>query len=139
MGDFQKEPTPRRSAARTLSTRRLRWAFRVAFAGIAAVWRSEGNFRIQVVVGSLALLTGILLQVDVIPILLVSALVLSLELINSALEAALDLLYPEPHPLVKRAKDAAAGAVLLAALVSVVVGLWVLGPPLWRALTGWVL
>lgn len=67
---------------------------------------------------------------------LVCALVLALELVNSALESTLDLVSPEFHPLVKRAKDAAAGAVLVAALFAVLVGLWVLGPPLWRVVFG---
>jgi diacylglycerol kinase (ATP) len=61
------------------------------------------------------------------------ALVLSLEMMNCALEAAVDLASPELHPLAKYAKDAAAGAVLVAALTSVVVGVWLLGPPLWGA------
>ena len=82
-----------------------------------------------------ALALGLLLKTDVVPILTLCALVLSLELMNGALEAAVDLASPELHPLAKFAKDAAAGAVLLAALISVVVGLWVLGPPLWRFIT----
>lgn len=46
-------------------------------------------------------------------------LVLSLEMLNSALEALADALHPDPHPLIGRAKDMAAGAVLLAALMAV--------------------
>jgi len=70
------------------------------------------------------------LNVSAVPILLITALVLTLELLNSALEATIDLISPDFHPLAKLAKDAAAGAVLLSACLSVILGLVVLGPPL---------
>ncbi|CAA9588628.1 MAG: Diacylglycerol kinase [uncultured Truepera sp.] len=95
------------------------------------MWATSGNFRIEVVVGVLALALGLLLRTGVVPILSLCALVLSLELMNCALEAAVNLASPELHPVAKYAKDAAAGAVLVAALISVVVGVWLLGPPLW--------
>lgn len=134
MGRFPRQPNAHPGTA--LSLRRLRAAFRVAFAGLAAVWQVSGNFRIEVGVGGLALGLGLLLQTGVVPILTLCALVLSLELMNCALEAAVDLASPELHPLAKYAKDAAAGAVLVAALISAIVGVWLLGPPLWRLLVG---
>ena len=80
----------------------------------------------------MAVVGALLLNVSPAPILLCCALVLGLELLNSAVEALTDLVSPQPHPLAKVAKDAGAGAVLLASLISVLVGLWTLGPPLWR-------
>lgn len=130
MGNVSRQPSAHRSAA--LSLRRLRAAFRVAFAGIGAVWHTSGNFRLEVAIGVLALSLSLVLRTGVVPVLIMCALVLSLELINSAIEAAVDLISPELHPLAKVAKDAAAGAVLVAALLSVVVGVWLLGPPLWQ-------
>ena len=62
------------------------------------------------------------------------ALVLILEGLNTAIEAAIDLASPELHPLAKAAKDLAAGMVLIAAVASVIVGLIILGPPLWAKL-----
>ena len=56
------------------------------------------------------------------------------ESINTAIERVADAVAPEPHPLIRDAKDAAAGAVLTAAIGSVVIGLLVLGPPLLRML-----
>lgn len=106
-------------------------SFGFALRGIKQTWRTEQNFRVEVIIGVLALVLGVFLRVNLVPIILCCLVVLSLEIVNSALEATLDLLSPEPHPLVKRAKDASAGAVLLAAIGSVVVGLLVLGPPLW--------
>jgi diacylglycerol kinase (ATP) len=128
VGRLPRQPNAHPGAATSLT--RLRAAFRVAFAGIAAVWATSGNFRIEVVVWALALALGLLLRTGVVPILILCALVLSLEMMNCALEAAVDLASPELHPLAKHAKDAAAGAVLVAALISVIVGLWLLGPPL---------
>jgi diacylglycerol kinase (ATP) len=115
VGRLPRQPNAHPGAATSLT--RLRAAFRVAFAGIAAVWATSGNFRIEVVVGALALTLGLLLRTGVVPILILCALVLSLEMMNCALEAAVDLASPELHPLV-------------AALISVIVGLWLLGPPL---------
>jgi diacylglycerol kinase len=56
--------------------------------------------------------------------------VMSAELINTAIEAAVDRVGSEPHPLSKRAKDTAAGAVLIGAIGAVIVGLLIFGPKL---------
>jgi len=64
--------------------------------------------------------------------------VLIAELFNTVAEAALDAATPYYHPLVKIAKDVAAGAVLLTALLSVMVGLLILGPPLYAKLAAWL-
>jgi len=58
------------------------------------------------------------------------------ETINTTVEALVDLMSPEWHERAKTAKDVSAGAVLLLALTAVVVGLLVLGPPLWERLFG---
>ena len=129
MGNVPRQPNAHRGAA--LSVRRLRAAFSAAFTGVGAVWGTCGNFRLEVVIGVCALLLSVFLRTGVVPVLILCALVLSLEMLNSALEAAVDLASPELHPLAKYAKDAAAGAVLIAALISAVAGLWLLGPPLW--------
>lgn len=102
-----------------------------AWAGVQAVYRSEANFRIEVWAAAAALLLTLALGAPLAPILLVCALVLSLELLNSAVEALVDLVSPDPHPLAKVAKDAAAGAVYVAAFFAVLVGLSVLGPKVW--------
>jgi diacylglycerol kinase len=57
---------------------------------------------------------------------------------NTVAEAALDAATPYYHPLVKVAKDVAAGAVLLTAMIAICVGLLVLGPPLWIQVVGWL-
>ena len=111
-------------------------AFRYAFDGVAFAWRCEPNFRIELAIGLAAIALGLYLGVGIAPLVICCALVLSLELINSALEAAIDLTNPGHHPLAKQVKDLGAGAVLLASAGSAVVGLVVLGPPLWQLLLG---
>jgi diacylglycerol kinase len=57
--------------------------------------------------------------------------VLVTEMFNTAAEALVDLVSPDYHPVAKLVKDLTAGAVLVIAFISVIVGLLVLGPPLW--------
>lgn len=122
------DDVPRRTAARprvtrkALSKSRLLKSFGFAWAGIAYTWGHEPNFRIEVVVGVLAVLLSLWLGVSPVPILMMAAIVLSLEIMNSAVEAIVDLASPDIHPLAKLAKDAAAGAVFLASMIAVVVG-----------------
>lgn len=63
-------------------------------------------------------------------------LVITSELLNTAIEAAVDLISPEHSDLARIAKDAAAGAVLVAAFTAVVVGLLVFVPVWWTAFAG---
>ena len=69
-------------------------------------------------------------------IILVIGLVWMAEFVNTALEAVVDLASPDLHPLAKVGKDVGAAAVLVAAITSVIVGLLILGPPLWARLFG---
>jgi diacylglycerol kinase (ATP) len=105
-------------------------SLRHATQGLTHTWRSQRNFRIEVGLGSLALLLAIWLGTGLAAVAIVVGLVLALELLNTALEAALDLLHPQQHPLVRVAKDCAAAAVLVASLMAVVVGMAELAPAL---------
>ena len=109
-----------------------RWLRSATFAltGLRHGWASQRNFRTEVVLGAFALLTALWLRAPLAPVLLACGLVLALELMNTAVEALVDLVSPQPHPLAKVAKDAAAGAVLVGAFLAVLVGAAVLGPPL---------
>ena len=100
--------------------------FRFAFLGLAAAWRSERNFRIQLVA-----LTGVvafLLWVKIEPlwwglVLMSSGGVLAAELFNTALEHLADHLHPETHPQIKIVKDCAAAAVLMTSAAAACVGI----------------
>lgn len=107
-----------------------------AWAGVAHTYRTQPNFRIEVWAGAAALALALGLRVPLAPVALACALVLGLELVNTALEALTDLASPEVHPLAKVAKDAAAGAVVMASLGALAVGLSLFGPALWRLLGG---
>ena len=58
------------------------------------------------------------------------------EFMNTALEAIVDMIMPEKHPLAKVAKDVTAAAVLIGACAAVLVGFLILGPPLWQRMSG---
>jgi diacylglycerol kinase len=99
--------------------------------------RTQRNARIELVIGALACAAGAWVRItreQWAIIIFTIALVLILEGVNTAIEAAIDLASPQIHPLAKVAKDLAAGMVLIAALASVGVGFLILGPPLWEKL-----
>lgn len=111
----------------------LRASFRCAFAGLRDFLR-ERNARLQLLAAVLAIGLGLWLGLprsEWVAIVLCCVLVLAAEAFNSALEKLADALHPAEHPLVGRAKDLAAGAVLLLALASLVVGGIVFFPRLW--------
>jgi diacylglycerol kinase (ATP) len=112
-------------------------SFYFAFAGLAYLVRTQRNARIHVILGAaacgLAFYVGIS-RAEWAVLIFTIALVLILEGLNTAIEAAIDLASPNIHPLAKAAKDLAAGMVLIGAMASVAVGLLILGPPLWRKL-----
>jgi len=106
-----------------------------AFAGIFYLFRTQRNARIELRMGIAACGLALWLKVDATQwaILIVTiCAVLILEALNTAIEAAVDLASPQQHRLAKIAKDVSAGAVLIAAIGSVAVGLIILGPALWR-------
>ncbi len=114
-------------------------SFRYASAGLRYLFTTQRNARVQASVGGVALLLGGVLRISraewAILVLLI-ALVLVLEALNSAIEAAVDLVTSEYHPLAKRAKDVAAGAVWLLALASVVIGAIIFLPRLFALVLG---
>ena len=89
------------------------------------VRRTQRNLRLQLLAAALVLAATIFLRLQrpyVIGIVIVVAVVLAFELLNTAIEAVVDLMTPVHHPLAKIAKDAAAGAVLVVAFAAVIVG-----------------
>jgi len=115
---------------------KLARAFVHAYRGITYTFWEERNFRIHVLLAALVLLLGFWFQISAFEwawIGIAIALVLGFELVNTAIENILDLVSPGYHPLVRRAKDAAAGAVLVAALFALAVGTIIYGPRLWTA------
>lgn len=110
-----------RSDGSALNLRRWWRSAGFAWAGLAFAFRTQANFRIELVCAALAGLAALWLDVPGAPVLLACALVLALELMNTAVEAVVDLVSPDVHPLAKVAKDASAAAVLLACLGALLV------------------
>jgi diacylglycerol kinase len=104
--------------------RRILRSFGYAWRGLFTVATTQPNFVVHLIAAVLAFVAGAVLRLS--PpefglIVLTVALVLSTEAMNTALESVCDLVQPTYHPLVKRAKDAAAAAVLIAAIASVLI------------------
>ena len=115
---------------------RLR-SFGHAFRGLKALLQSQHNARIHVVATVLAVAAGALLGISSAEWALVALAVAGVwvaEALNTAIEFLVDLASPEHHPLAAKAKDVAAGAVLIAAVGSLAVGVLVFGPHVLKAL-----
>lgn len=112
-------------------------SFGYAAAGLAYLLRMQPNARIHLGVSVFVIALAIWLGVDAVAwtmLVFAIAMVWVGESFNTSVEAILDLLHPESHPLAKAAKDVAAAVVLLASIAATVIGLLILGPPLWQTL-----
>jgi undecaprenol kinase len=113
-------------------------SFYFAISGIISAFRSERNLRIHLTLSVLVVLLGwglSITRIEWLMIVLVIGGMLCSELVNSAIERVVDLVTEDYHPLAKQAKDIAAGAVLLFAITSVVVGIIIFGPRILSVLT----
>ena len=110
--------SPRRSTS-------LLESFNFAFEGIIHVVRYERNLRIHFLIAVAVIIAAVgfdVTRMELIALLLAIAFVLIAEMLNSALEAVVDLVTPSVEPLAKIAKDVAAGAVLIATVTAVAIG-----------------
>jgi diacylglycerol kinase (ATP) len=111
-------------------------SFQYAWEGVSYAFRTQRNFRIHVVIGAIAVGLALWLQlsaIEVAIIILTCGVVMTMELINTALESVVDLVVQQTyHELAKIAKDCAAAAVLISALIAVSVAVCLLLPPLWQ-------
>jgi len=104
-----------------------------AFAGLVHVVKTQNNARVHLLATLLVFGLSVWVRLNTMEwclILIAIALVWIAECFNTTLESFFDLVNPEPHPLVKNGKDSGAAAVLIAAFLSVAIGIIVLGPPL---------
>lgn len=118
---------------------RLR-SFRYAFQGGWYVLRTQRNAWVHAAVSLVVILLAGWLSLparDWAVLALTMAMVWAAEFFNTALEAIVDLASPTRHPLAKTGKDVSAAAVLITALAAVLVGLLLLGPPLWERISRW--
>ena len=109
---------------------RLR-SFGHAFRGLKVLLQTQHNARIHALATVLAVAAGALLGISPAEWALIALAVVCVwatEALNTSIESLVDLVSPELHPLAAKAKDVAAGAVLVAAIGSVIVGVLVFGP-----------
>jgi diacylglycerol kinase len=105
-----------------------------AFRGLWYALRTQRNARVHVSIAILAILLGIVLRISAVEFAMIFVAITGVfiaEMFNTVFELCIDLASPEYSPLAKIAKDVAAGAVLLSAILSVVIGVFVFGPHLW--------
>jgi diacylglycerol kinase (ATP) len=112
-------PSPTRAAS-----------FGFAFRGLQALLAAEPNARIHLMATVAAIAFGAVLRLTPLEwcaVVVAIALVWMAEALNTAVETICDLVHPEPHPLVARAKDVAAAGVLCAAIGAALIGALVFG------------
>lgn len=99
--------------------------------GIKEAIKTEKNIRIHLVVAGIVILSGGFIGLSLVEwglLFLTIGLVISLEMINAAIERIMDYLAPDIHPAVEIIKDISAGAVLVSACISVVIGIIIFLP-----------
>lgn len=111
-------------------------AFKDAFSGFKYTFLNERNFRIHTVVTLLVVTAGFALNIsrlEWLAVIICIAIVLTAELVNTAIETTVDLVVGENyHELARIAKDVSAAAVVLTAMIAVVIGSIVFLPYLWQ-------
>ena len=108
-------------------------SFGFAFEGLRAAIIRGRNFRIQVIAGLTAFILGLILKLSAtewLDLVIIITLVLILELVNTSIEALVDLVSPEIQEKAKLAKDVAAATVLVASIGSVIIGVLLFLPKL---------
>lgn len=106
-------------------------SFGFAGEGIIHALKSERNFKVHIIAAIIVVFAGLLTRLSMLEWFIVIILIggmLALEMLNSAIERAVDVITIERHPLAKQAKDLAAGAVLVFAITSAIIGLLIFIP-----------
>ncbi|MCI9233045.1 MAG: diacylglycerol kinase family protein [Bacilli bacterium] len=122
-----------RDKKKTLGPKRLLHSFKYAIEGLLYAFKKEQNMIIHIFITMVVVVGGILLNISSMEWLvcfLFIGLVIGTELMNTSIEAVVDLACPEENPLAKIAKDTAAASVMVFALTSVVVGVMIFLPKL---------
>lgn len=112
-------------------------SFQYAFEGWWYVLRTQHNAWIHALISLAVFIMAFWLRLSPLEwavLILTIMAVWMAEFMNTAIEAVVDMTMPELHPLAKVAKDVAAAAVLVGAIGAVIIGLIILGPPLWERL-----
>lgn len=101
-------------------------SFKYAFEGIVSALKEEPNLKFHLLIALIVIITGFFLRIsqrDWVLVVILIGLVISVELTNTAIEAAVDAFIDKEHPGAKLAKDISAGAVLVVAITAATVGI----------------
>jgi diacylglycerol kinase (ATP) len=123
--EFEAERIGSPSRARRIDVRRTLYSFRHAGRGLAWALSSQANLRVHLIIAVLVLVGAVLFRfsaIEFVALVLCFAIVIAAELFNTTLEVIIDYAWPEHHPMIGRAKDVAAAAVLVAAAGAALVG-----------------
>ncbi len=107
--------------------------------GISYVTKSEKNFKREIALGIIALILSYILKIDKIEFIIVLTmicLILTTEIINTAIERAVDLVTKEYHELARIAKDVSAGSVLVTSIFALIIGIIIFIPKIITLLGG---
>jgi len=113
------------------SFKRFLHSFKFSFEGIKYAVYNEVNIFVMIIMAIIAIVLGIMLKISYVECLVVVLLIgviLSLELVNTSVEAVVDLVTSDKKPLAKVAKDCASGAVSIMSVVAVILGLMIYLP-----------
>lgn len=113
------------------SIKRLFKSFKYAFEGIHHAFKFEQNLSVHIIVGIIVIITGLFVKLSLNEwaiLTVVMTMVIALEMINTSLEAMVDLVTDKFHPLAKIVKDCASGAVLIMTIGAIVTGLIIFIP-----------
>jgi len=111
--------------------KKFKKSFVFALNGLKIIIKKEQNFRIHFLIGAIVVILGILFQIrpwEWIALLLMIFFVLVLEIVNTVTERVVDMLKPRVHTYAKEIKDLMSAAVLIAAVLSIIVGLIIFIP-----------
>ncbi len=123
--EFEAERIGSPSRAHRVDLRRTLYSFRHAGRGLTWALSSQANLRVHFVAAAVVLIAALVLGFSVIEfvgLVLCFTVVVAAELFNTTLEVLIDYAWPEHHPMIGRAKDVAAAAVLVAAAGAAIVG-----------------
>ena len=124
-------PTVSRDKLKKKGLKRLFKSFTYAFEGLKYAFKYEQNILVHSLATILVIIAGIFFKISLMEwliITLIIGLVIATELINTSIEATIDLITQETHPLAKIAKDTAAAAVLIFGLVAIIIALIIFLP-----------
>lgn len=110
---------------------RLRNSFKYSMAGLRYAYKNEQSMTIHVCITALVIVLGLVFDITILEwalCLFLIGIIMACELINTALEAVVDLVTQDYHPLAKVAKDTASAAVFVFSIISAIIGLFIFVP-----------